>query len=171
MTVIGIDPGLKGGIAVVDIQGLVSCFVMPVLANSKGKDQLNEYALRDVLVAASTKAAFGDDRLHIFIEKQQTMHKQGVTSGGTTMYGFGFLVGLCVGGRRPHTIVRAKEWQKEMFKGLPKADPKVSSAIAAQRLYPEQNFKTKPSNKKLHDGLTDAALIATYGWRQLNGGG
>ena len=65
-------------------------------------------------------------------------------------------------------VVPPKSWQSVMFGGLPKSDTKAMSYIVRVRLLPGASWLASPRCKKPHDGMTDAALITTYGSRTLS---
>ena len=80
---------------------------------------------------------------------------------------YGIMFGLVVALKMPYSIVHSRTWQKEMFRDISSDNTKQASAIIAKQLYPEQSFLATEISKKIHDGLTDALLIAEYG-RRLN---
>ena len=55
-------------------------------------------------------------------------------------------------------------WQKKMFEGIAheKGQSKQASILVAQRLFPEVRFVSTLKATKIHDGMTDAALMAVY---------
>ena len=77
----------------------------------------------------------------------------------------------------PHTLTNPRVWQKEMWEGVPIQkkisstgktlinDAKLTSIIAAQRLFPKIDFKVTSlgnKSKNFNDNLVDATLIAEY---------
>ena len=149
--IVGVDPGLGGGIA-------CSAWVqkMPTLASGKSKSGkvLDEPAIRKLLVGAE----------HVFIESVHSMPKQGVVSGFTFGTVFGILRGICVGLEIPYTLVEPRVWQKEMLKGVNRKNTKKASVIIAKRLFPKM-----AEDIGTHDGKSDALLICEFGRRQLRG--
>jgi hypothetical protein len=69
----------------------------------------------------------------------------------------------------PVVYVEPQKWTKVMHQGVSNdLKPKAKSLIALERLCPKIYPKV-PTNKngKLHDGVVDATLIASYGIRFL----
>ena len=64
----------------------------------------------------------------------------------------------------PYMVVHSKTWQKKMFEGVAHTDTKQSSVLVAQRLFPGVKFVGSDKATKLHNGMTDAALMAYYGY-------
>ena len=156
---IGIDPGIGGGVAVLDENGGVfSVDSMPIQkVGNKNKLALN--FIKDELEHIDSKI--------IVIERQQAYPKQGVTSCFTIGMGAGQLEGLCVGLGKAYTIIVPQDWQRVMFRGRPKGKPKDHSKAVAQQLFPNVSFKKTDRCTNIHDGMTDAVLIAEYARRKF----
>lgn len=159
MIFIGIDPGLNGGVALLEPgQQPIELHVMPTIA---GKDY-DVQALKDILKAPLNKGA----GVLVTFEQQHALPGQGLTSTLQTGKGYGILLGLIAGLDIPHQIISARVWQKELFTGVAgKLDTKAKSEIIAKRLFPYADFRRSKLAKKNHDGITDAACIAEYGRR------
>lgn len=154
MRVLGIDPGMNGGV----------CIFAPSFSNSSGmrwqiadlptigdksQRRINAVLLRDWIVRGIPD--------HAFIEAVAAMPKQGVSSG----FRFGRAAGAidavvaCCG--IPITYVSARRWKN--YHGLSGPDKEQSRARALQ-LAPE--LAELLARKKDH-GRAEAALIALYG--------
>ena len=160
---IGIDPGLHGGIAILEQSGKpAAVHAMPTLKLGD-KDTLDLNEIRDIFrfYDSPTETGNGDVKI-VVIEQQRAMPKQGVTSTFTIGKGYGQLMGICAGMSIPYTIVQPREWQKKMFGGMPKGDGKKHSILIARQLFPNTIFKKTPRCTSIHDGMTDAILIAEY---------
>lgn len=166
--IVGIDPGLTGGIAVLDRGGrLLRLEALPVVAGL-----LDVQALSSLL----RRSHFPTSEHDVFLELVGAMPKQGVSS--TFKFGrtFGTLEGIVGALGFPLHLIRPKEWQKVAHLGTPGgADPKERSILAASRLYPTADLvrgttTTRERASKPHLGLVDALLIAHYGWATLYGG-
>ena len=157
--IIGIDPGLSGGVRIINKAGVATqSMAMPTVKLGK----------KNVLDLKSLNYIIHDHKpCTVVIEAQQAMPKQGVSSMFSIGKGFGQLEGLCVGLDVPYHIIRPREWQKEMFTGLPKGNTKDHSKLIAQRLFPHITFKKSDRCINIHDGMTDAILIAEYGRRKF----
>jgi len=155
MHYIGIDPGLSGGLAIINDTHTMAVLPMPVLYIG-GKKEINVKSLSNWLKSNAHACKM------VGIEIQHAMPKQGVTSMFKIGKGYGILIGLLNALDIPFTEIRANEWQKEMFKGQPKGNTKDLSKKIAQQLFPSIEFKATSRCTNIHDGMTDAALICTY---------
>jgi hypothetical protein len=156
--ILGIDPGLKGGLAIRSDAGLIA-EVMPEVGG-------------ELDIAALSRWLFGNkDKIDFaFVEKVHAFEKASRSS----MLKFGRLAGAVEGSLAalniPYELVRPNIWTKEIHTGVSgEIPPKKRSAIVASRIYPNFDFKASSACKKPHDGLIDAALIAEYGYRKLKG--
>lgn len=164
MIVIGIDNGLDGGVVAQRANHLFTA-ITPTLGT--GKRSYNEQGMRELLNSAMSHVG---ETTMVFLERAQAMPGQGVTSMFSIGHGFGLWKGLLIGMCIPFEIVSPQTWQKEMFSGVNRDDAKAASALVAQRLRPEQDWRASVRCRKPHDGLTDAFCIAEYGRRRLLGG-
>jgi len=171
IVVIGIDPGLDGGIAAVPLRGpsdigspRASVTPMPVIGKKgKGKRALNLDAIVALVREVDQRAGGGPGAVRIVLETQQAMPGQGVSSMFQIGRGFGALEMLGPAMRHATTYVRPQEWQKEMLAGTPAdMDTKGRAELAAQRLWPGVDFRESERCKKAHDGMVDALLIAWW---------
>ena len=159
MFIVGIDPGFKGAIGFVSVEGLRHRAIpMPVVKESN-KNVLDEYAIKQIFDARKKKIK------HVFVEKAQAMPGQGVTSMFNYAAGYGFLRGLLVGLDLPYTLVRPTSWKREICRDMPKG--KDVSIIVVKRLWPGICLKPTRRSKKDSDGMADALCIAEYGRRAL----
>lgn len=150
--VLGVDPGLTGGLAVVNpLTGyLVSTFTMPSKKRGNRSDlDLGELAMIIDGLARDIKCAV--------IEDTAAMPKQGVAS----MYTFGKVTGIVVGMIAAHYIpiyyVKPSVWKFQM--GLGK--DKKTSIKKANDFHPG-------SVQIKHDGVAEAILLAHFGKRFFN---
>lgn len=145
--IVGIDPGKKGGIAILCASGrLVDCHAMPATDADIAIDFLN--------------LAHLEGTLHVVIEKAQAMPKQGVSSMFTYGKHAGFLEGLVRGLKHPFTLIQPRIWQTLMFAGTSGDLPKKRAREVVSRLWPEMDVALRK-----HDGICDALLIAEFGRR------
>lgn len=152
---IGIDPGNAGAIAVININN-ISLFDMPVLktqgsgktpkGNPKIHTVLDEQEIRNILIEARPE--------HVFIEKSQSMKKQGVTSMFNYGASYGIIRGICVGLQIPYTLIHPATWKRALMKDMDKG--KNASIMRAKQLYPKADIEKK-------DGRAEALLILHYG--------
>lgn len=151
-TIVGIDPGLKGGIAILYRDDL-AVHPMPLIDS-------NWTWLREICRAYEPSA---------FIEKVHSMPKQGVASTFKFGMGYGFLRGLLAGWSVPVNLVTPQAWQKTILAGENKDDKKAASVAVAQRMFPGVDFRASDRCRKPSDGMAESALIALYGRKFLTG--
>jgi len=153
MRIIGIDPGLSGGIAILDDKKVIELFDMPVMPDGKkNKRQLNS-ALLVKLIKDNIKNL--EDTVMV-VEQVNAMPGQGVTSMFNFGQTFGAIKGICAALGLPIFFVRPAKWKKH-FELINSS--KDSSRTKAIEMYPsisEQLSKKKDVNK------SDAILIARY---------
>jgi crossover junction endodeoxyribonuclease RuvC len=154
MNILGIDPGIHGGLALVfiDVNGaapqLVDAIDIPVTGVG-AKERVNVLAIRGWLTGHAPQ--------HAFIERAQAMPKQGASSG----FKYGRAVGAleavisCCG--IPLTIVEPSIWKR--FHALRGSDKEAGRQRALQ-LFPSAYALL--ARKKDH-GRAEAALIALAG--------
>lgn len=159
MNIIGIDPGLSGGIACIDKNGTIDLFVMPTIQVS-GKKKKREIWCQNV---AEILTGIPEPK-RVYMEKVSAMPGQGVTGMFNFGMGYGMLRGIIATLQIPYELVRPQEWQKVVLKGFAKG----SEILVATQLYPRGEF-IPPRCRVHHSGLIDAALIATYGQRVYQG--
>ena len=160
MIIVGIDPGIKGAIALIG-RKKVKVISVPTLKITKTKKTLDENKIRDYLYKYKMKIK------HVFIEKAQAMPKQGGVSMFNYGTGWGILRGVCCGLFLPYTLVHPKTWKKVMCKDMPAS--KEVSIIIAKRLWPKINLRPTSHCTTDSDGMADALCIAEYGKRLLIG--
>jgi crossover junction endodeoxyribonuclease RuvC len=141
MTVIGIDPGINGGIAW--IMGRKPCV-------EKMPDTLQDLweLLRDIEVSS-------EEYCHAYLELVHSSPQMGVKSAFTFGNGFGHIEMALTAAGIPFTRVRPQVWQKELG-CMTKGDKNVTKR-KAQELFP---------TIKCTHAVSDALLIAEYGARQ-----
>jgi hypothetical protein len=164
MRILGVDPGLSGGLVLLDNGKPVLRHVMPVIEikKAKGKGTRREYDIP--MLAMLIREANPDSAV---IELQHAMPGQGGVSMFSIGLGYGILRGLVAGLSIPYSIVHAKTWGKVMFADCAKQDTKAMAAVICGRLWPDIDWRATERCKKAHEGLCDAALISEFGRRML----
>lgn len=162
--VIGIDPGLSGALAVVNMDGapdVLAVFDLPVVARATGKgNQLDAHGLcRIVLEVIRDHGRVG----HAYVEAQRPMAKQGVTSMFSLGRTIGAIEGVIAACGLPMTLVEPQRWKRAA--GLIKVD-KDQSRTRALQVFPSQAGNLV--RVKDH-GRAEAMLIAWYGHRLAMG--
>jgi len=156
---IGVDNGLAGGLAIIQGRKILELLTMPVMVGSNDR---NEY---DILSIIKILQKYQKNSTMI-IEKAHAMPVIGVVQAFSFGKLYGIMLGLACALQIPYNIVHSKTWQREMFRDISTDNTKQASAMIAKRLYPDQSFLASERSKKIHSGLTDAILIATYGQRK-----
>lgn len=166
LTVIGIDPGITGAIAVWDGRTL-EVHKMPVVNLKIGKKNRNSVSpqmlaeLLDRIIDG--EHIKGHDELHVFIEKVHMMPKMGGAAAFSFGTGYGVLLGAIAMAGLSYTAVPFQTWCKALT-GSNKSKGKDAGRELAANLYPKYRDLFAAKNA---DGIADAALIAMYGRRQL----
>ena len=180
ISVLGIDPGKYGGLALVRrerIDGIVKKAELVHAAPmpnhiDKSKSFCGNYypdfamILEFMQLAIRTEAVHADNNryelaMSIIIEKQQAMPKQGSSSTFKNGFYFGALVG-CVApvvGIENLFTVRGFQWKGHL--GL-SANKEESRTFATSLFDSDQHWK-----RKKDEGVAEAALIAYYRLRRL----
>ena len=153
MRIIGIDPGLSGGIAILDNSKVIELFDMPVMPDGKkNKRQLNN-ALLVKLIKDNIKNL--EDTVMI-VEQVNAMPGQGVTSMFNFGQTFGAIKGICAALGLPIFFVRPAKWKKHFELINSSKDASRTKAIEMYPSISEQLSRKKDVNK------SDALLIARY---------
>lgn len=182
-TVLGIDPGLNGGLAFIsygypdfevtsDSLSIGKEPMLPVAVPRIDLYPMPTIAGKDFDIQEIKKLLQKHKPVLSTIEQQISMPGQGLTSTLQTGKGFGVLLGLLAGMDMPHQVIPAKTWQHRMFTGVSaKLDTKAKSEIIAKRIFPTADFRKSDRARVAADGLTDAACIAEYTRRMYLGVG
>ena len=153
MRIIGIDPGLSGGIAVLDGLKIFDIYDMPIMSEGKkNKNQLNSAQLVNII----KKNIISNGDTFLIVEQVSAMPGQGVTSMFNFGQTFGAIKGVCAALELPIFFVRPSKWKKH-FELINSS--KDSSRTKAIEMYPSLSddlARKKDVNK------SDAILIARF---------
>lgn len=169
MMFFGIDPGLKGGIAILD-EGAGYSHPMPTIPTGKGSRRtydLDEIRLR-FGGGMQNDYALGQSYFAM-IERQQAMPSQGVSSMFMVGYGYGVLCAMLSALRIPYEIVHPKTWQKEFAITSARGDTKAQSVMVSKKMFPDVCLLPTERSRKASDGMSDALLIAEFARRKYKG--
>ena len=177
LMIIGVDPGLRGGIAAINPIGTVTAIPIPTVTIQKNEKKRTTY---DHTTLASIFRKISERDCYAVLEEQQPRpvyykdkygkeKRQGATSLYTTGCGFCMLKQVLVDFNISHEIIPAKEWQKEFVISGKKGNTKTQSIQICKRLFPDLSLLPTPRSRKENDGLADAALIAEFGRRRFWG--
>ena len=162
--IIGIDPGAKGGVALVTqlgkAQDLFSAAPMPMKDPPKGKKPVVDVI---TLFRVLHGVASGWATDVVYLENVHAMPRQGVSS--TFQFGrtFGAIEAAADLARLRIRYVEPRVWKK--YFGL-KGDDKHASVRKATELYGDEFWPAGPRGGQPYEGVAEAALIATYGLAQ-----
>jgi Holliday junction resolvasome RuvABC endonuclease subunit len=154
--ILGVDPGIHGGLAIVELDGaapqIIDTIDIPV-AGSGAKERVDAIALRNWIMQRRPD--------HAVVERGQAMPRQGASSGykfGRSVGAIEAVIACCV---VPLTIVEPSMWKK--FHGLHKAPGQTATAIKemsrqrALMLFPAAHHLL---SRRMDHGRAEAALIA-----------
>lgn len=150
MRILGIDPGITGGLAIWDVAKAeaVSIIDVPTIGEA-AKERVNAMQLRDWLVSFHPQ--------HAFIERAQAMPDQGASSGFKYGRAVGALEAVVQACDVPLTIIESTAWKRHHnLKGGSKED----SRQRALQLVPTA---VKWLDRKMDHGRAESLLIALYG--------
>lgn len=139
MIFIGIDPGARGGIGILNGDNV----------------QVVPYSNQALLEFCQLY----QDIALVTVEKVHAMPGQGVTSMFTFGRNYGYIVGVLEAFQMQYTLIDPRTWKN--YFGIT-AD-KRSSIYKCQELYPGVNLLPTPRCKKESDGMAEALLIARWG--------
>lgn len=161
--VMGIDPGLDGGITILRTTppedggpgyryDVALSVAMPTLDLSK-----RIYDLRSIIsVCTEFPIAMAT------IERVSARPGQGVTSMFSFGYGAGLLEGILAALDIPYQLVIPQTWMKKVLSGLPKDEKSKSSIVFCQRMFPKIDWRKTERSRIAHDGKTDSCCIAVF---------
>ena len=153
MRIIGIDPGLSGGIAILDDLTIYDIFDMPVMSEGKkNKNQLNSAQLVNII----NKHVLKKENTFVIVEQVSAMPGQGVTSMFNFGQTFGSIKGICAALGLPIFYVRPAKWKKH-FELINSS--KDASRTKVIEMYPSISSRLA---KKKDVNKAEAILIARY---------
>jgi crossover junction endodeoxyribonuclease RuvC len=151
--VVGIDPGIRGGLALVEIDDgaapqLIEAIDIPVTGVG-AKERVDVLAIRAWVMAHQPQ--------HAFIERAQAMPKQGASSGFKYGRATGAIEAVITCCEIPLTIVEPSVWKKTHHL---RGGDKEGARQRALQLFPSAHALLA---RKMDHGRADAALIALAG--------
>jgi len=157
MRIIGIDPGKKGGVAVIDtVTGKASVYDIPIKKTTSGAKGHDDF-LRKSMLRLLRKAAgkIWTDNVIVVIEEQHLFGREGRKSAFTLGVGWGQLLMAVDACELPYLAVNIAEWKHAM--GL--NSDKEYSRLRAIEWFPELANQLQ---LKKHHGRAEALLLACY---------
>ena len=148
MIYIGIDPGKKGGYAIIE------------------QDAVDVFPWNDQGFVDNMADAMNSGKCIAALEKVGAMPGQGVTSMFSFGQSFGFILGVLTAFGIPYQLVPPRKWKGEF--GLLNTEKQDSVAVA-KRLFPGVSLLRTERCRKESDGMSDALLMAEYAHRHFGG--
>jgi crossover junction endodeoxyribonuclease RuvC len=153
MMIIGVDPGITGGISILKNKKVIEVYDTPTMIDGKkNKRQVNGSQVTNII----KEQLKNDDEIMVVVEHVNAMPGQGVTSMFNFGQSFGVIKGICAALNLPIHFVRPTKWKKHF--NLIKTN-KEASRTKVIEIYPE--ISSKLSRKK-DSNKADAILIARY---------
>lgn len=150
--IIGIDVGIRGAIALLDGDRLISVHDMPTLTKVVGgrkKTRIDARALYEIVADQNINSAF--------VEIVTARPNQGVSSMFAFGQASGIAEGVCASVTPDVTGVRPQTWKKHFKLGSDKGQ----SRLLASHLFAEHADRFK---RVKDDGRAEAALIGLWGY-------
>jgi crossover junction endodeoxyribonuclease RuvC len=157
-TVVGVDPGLSGAFAFLNIEECTIRLVdMPTFEfeTNKRRVKIDPYTIVNELRA--------QELLHVYLEEVYASPQMGVVSAFSFGEGKGMIEGIVAGLGVPLTQVKPARWKKDMR--VP-AD-KRAACMRASQLIPGAASHFKGPRGGILDGRAEAAILALYGALEL----
>jgi len=159
---IGVDPGLKGSICLLnDLGAIVKIDPMPL--NAAGK--LDFQGIWRIFASLDWAIIHrvGIEKLLSFPSDCSADRRVDGRIGTMTMgINWGVIVGMIEAKQWSYEVISPRTWQAVMLKNCDQCLPaKQRAEIVAKRMFPTFDF-VLPRCRKVHDGAIDAALIAEY---------
>lgn len=157
MTILGIDPGLTGGLALLSKSEGIWLEPMP----------RHEFHGVDAVEIHRLLSTAGEKIEAAYVEDIFAMPKAGAHSMMRFGKAYGIVVGVLGALDIPVRRARSQNWQKLLYQGCPSdIKGKERSSWAFGRVFPGVDANAVGS-KNLHMGMVEAALIAEYGRREF----
>ena len=140
MIIFGIDPGVSGGISILENKKVIEVFDMPTMIDGKkNKRQVNGAQVTNII-----RERLNDGKeIVVVVEHVNAMPGQGVTSMFNFGQSFGIIKGICSALSLPIYFVRPTKWKKHF--NLIKTN-KDASRTKVIEIYPK--ILNKLSKKK-----------------------
>ena len=169
MNILGCDPGLSGGLVLLDEKrNIILKYVMPIIqVEKKNKGKFSKKSFIDLIKLNEIFEEIKMNRVdHAYLESVSSMPGQGIASSFRFGQVFGMLEATIAAHKIPYTLIHPKSWTKVLHESISKEiNTKDRSLIVAKRLFPNYDLRISSRSKKWHDGLVDGVLLAEFGLR------
>lgn len=154
MKIIGIDPGLKGGLAVLEDGKIIDLITMPIYELKNGKNNI------DIKKVAEFFRKHNPDK--VCIEKVGA----GIVGGRVSMWNFGYSTGNLVGCilTLNYELINPtpQRWKKIVLGEKYDHKEKEGTIKFCQDTFPGINLLATKRSKVPSDGLADSIALAVY---------
>ena len=160
---VGIDPGLSGGLAIVDeSKNITAMTAIPIRDSDVATDLLWDYILEKLLIMMQAGVDVKD--IKIYVEKQHIRSAQkGAMKIGTN---YGRILAVLELLELNIVQITPQAWKSSILKNVDKDKTGEKDRSTAYCQEMEYNIPTlNPTGQKLHHGIADAVCIALYGWK------
>ena len=158
--IIGIDPGMTGGICIRDLtNNEVDLMVMPTKGTVRFTKLIDSEAIAEMFAEIRSEVKM------VYIEEIFAMSMQGSASMLSFGRGWGQILGVIHTLKMPYYTVRPQEWQKYVLPKGKAGTTKIRALETAQKLFPTIDLRASERAKLAHDGKVDALMISEYGVR------
>tara|TARA_Y100000296_G_C5180060_1_gene263680 strand:- start:15319 stop:15828 length:510 start_codon:yes stop_codon:yes gene_type:complete len=163
---LGIDFGSKGGLTLLEGNQIIMKTAMPYKDGKTDIPKLLSFCT-DIMSEVDLS------NLKIYGEKLHAIF--GSSAKATFSFGkvYGETIGVIESVLGEIELVRAVDWQKEIFKAYEikevkknnsnRRDTKTMALHAALTVWPNEDWRASSRHRIVHDGIIDSALIALYG--------
>lgn len=160
MRILGVDPGKRGGFAIIDGHG--ACIAIGMFPLFKNGDVDYQGLFNIMKEQADLFTGY------VFIEKPTAMPKQSSVSTATSFKGYGMLIGgfKIAYESENLTEIRPQQWKKMLKEEGFETKGKQGSFDFCEKHWPHVSLI--PAGKRVkQDGLADSLCIAEFGRRSL----
>jgi len=154
MIIVGIDPGMNGGLAVYRDNELINYIVMPTFKNDKGKTKIHGKDITKYLKENNVEFAV--------IELVHAFPGQGSVSNFTFGQNFGTLIGILDALNIDYLQVSPSKWKNRILKDHYDHKHKNGTISWVIDTFGNINLLKTKRSKVPHDGLADAIAIGHY---------
>lgn len=155
----GIDPGLDGAVAILFDHGHLTLKMAPTLGFKGSKRDFDLPQMRKLMHDFAPSL--------VVIEKVASRPGQGVSSVFRFGEGFGMWQGVLAGLEIPYQLVTPQKWKSSILAGTKK--DKQAAIQVIQRRFPGVSLLATSRSRVPHDGMADAAALALYARKLMNG--
>jgi len=160
MICIGIDPGQKGGLAIIHGNGNVSVTSMILAGKDLDVAAIKDWIWSNIVVETDLGTIDWNKDIIAYLEKVHSMPEQGVSSVFKFGQNYGTLIGIIGTMGIPLHLVTPQAWKKNILAGTTK--DKAAAKDFCRRVYPNVSLLATKRSRVVHDGMADALCIARY---------